>query len=267
MLTIYAVSDGTARTVERLIRSVLVQFGGAPVEVVRRPRVLSPEQVQAVVREAAAIKAVIVHTLVSHELRRLMHAAAHQGGVDATDVMGPLLDRLATRFQLPPQELPGLFEQLTEARTRQIEAVEFAFRHDDGQNPEDLARSEIILVGPSRTMKTPTMLYLAYHGWFTANVPIVEGTQLPNGLTAFPGDRVVCLTVSPTRLLELRRVRAAAEGIPVDLYATQEQVRKELLLADRLCATHGWRKIDVTTKSAEEVGQEIIALVSGKEAG
>lgn len=266
MLTILAVSDGTANTVERLVRSTLTQFSNTSVRVVRKTHIRTAEQVRSVVHQAVAQGAVIVHTLVSTEMRRLMHSEAHARGVDATDVMGPLLDRLATRLQLAPQEVPGLFEQLVEAQTRQIDVVEFAFHHDDGQNSDDLARSEVVLVGPSRTMKTPTMLYLAYRGWFTANVPLVAGVELPAGLTAVPPERVFCLMVSPARLLELRKVRAHSEAIPTEFYATQEQVHKDLLLAERLCAIHGWRRTDVTTKSAEEVGQEIIALLAGKEA-
>jgi regulator of PEP synthase PpsR (kinase-PPPase family) len=264
MLTILAVSDGTANTVERLVRSALTQFRNTSVRVVRKVHIRTAEQVRSVVHEAAAQRAVIVHTLVSNEMRRLMHTEAHTYGVDATDVMGPLLDRLATRLRLAPQEVPGLFEQLVEARTRQIDVVEFAFHHDDGQNSGDLSRAQVVLVGPSRTMKTPTMLYLAYRGWFAANVPLVAGVELPAGLVAVPPERVVCLMVSPTRLLELRKVRAHSEAIPAEFYATQEQVRTDLLLAERLCATHGWRRIDVTTKSAEEVGQEIIALLAGQ---
>ena len=138
MLTIYVVSDGTGGTAERMARSALIQFENAAVNVVRRPNVRTARKLRVVVEEAAAAEAIIMHTLVSDELRRLMVAEARLHGVDSLDMMGPILDRLARHLKLTPQEKPGLFQQLIEARTREIEAVAFAFRHDDGQNAADL---------------------------------------------------------------------------------------------------------------------------------
>ena len=138
MLTLFVVSDGTARTVERLVHSALVQFANAEVHLVRKTQIRTAEQIRVVVQDAAAENALIVHTLVSDRLRQLLFQEAHRQGVEATDVMGPLLDRLSTRLQLKPQETPGVFEPLNDPRTRQIEAVDFAFRHDDGQSSDDL---------------------------------------------------------------------------------------------------------------------------------
>jgi hypothetical protein len=109
-------------------------------------------------------------------------------------------------------------------------------------------------------MKTPTSLYLAYRGWFVANVPLVPGLPLPSGLLAVPRNRVFCLLVDPARLIELRRARAKHEGTPLASYASWEQVVKELQYAQRVCLEQRWRSIDVTGKSAEEVSREIIAL-------
>ena len=125
-------------------------------------------------------------------------------------------------------------------------------------------RAEIVLVGVSRTMKTPTILYLAYRGWFAANVPLVLGAPPPDKLQALDRKRVFYLRMAPDRLLELRRVRARKHNIPADSYASMEHIRKELRYADRVCAEHGWRKVDVTGKSVEEVAREIIALASAK---
>ena len=264
MLTVIVVSDATGKTVERIVRSALIQFEDAPAKLVHRRNVRSAEQVREVVQEAAAGECMIVHTLVSDELRRLMLAEARSFSVDSLDVIGPILDRLAVHLDLTPQEKPGLWEQLAEARSREIEAVDFAFHHDDGQNADDLDRAEVVLVGVSRTMKTPTMLYLAYRGWFAANVPIVPGVPgvpLPKGLLSMPSERVFCLAMSRTRLRELRLVRADHEAIPVEPYASAEVIRKELQRADQLSLEHRWRRIEVTGKSVEEVSREIIALL------
>ena len=258
MLTVFVVSDATGDTAQRMIRAALVQFQDAPVRLVRRAHVRTPRQVHAVVHEARDSQAMIIHTLVSDELRRMMRPEARTHGVDALDIMGPILERLTVRLQLAPQERPGLFQDLTEAKTREIEAVSFAFRHDDGQNTQDLDRAEVVLAGVSRTMKTPTMLYLAYRGWFAANVPLVPGLPPPKTLLALPSERVFCLTMAPEKLQQLRRVRAEEEAIPLHPYASLEQIRSELSYVEELCRKHQWQRIDATGKSVEEVAREII---------
>jgi len=260
MHKVFVVSDGTGQTAEQLVQSAACQFA-AEVELERRPQVNSLEQIRAVLAEAAEQSALVVHTLVSDQLRRAMFNEARLRAVDALDLLGPVLDRLATHLKLSPQEKPGLFRQLRETRAREIQAVEFAFQHDDGQNVADLKRAELVLVGVSRTMKTPTSLYLAYRGWRVANVPLVPELPLPPELTAFPPQRVFCLLMAPGRLVRLRRARARRQGIPLEPYAAEPQVRAELDLARRLSQRHGWRTITVTGKSVEEVAREIINLL------
>ena len=260
MLTIFVVSDATGETAERMVRAALVQFESAQTTIVRHGHVRTSEQVRAVVKEAAAHNSLILHTLVSDDLRRLMLAESRLHNVDAMDLIGSVLDRLAIRLKLSPMEKPGLFKQLMEARSREIEAVEFAFRHDDGQHAEELNQAEIVLVGVSRTMKTPTMLYLCYCGWFAANVPIIPEIQPPKELFALPAERVFCLDMNPSRLLELRRARVESSRIPEEPYASPAFIRSELIHAHELSRDHGWRMIDVTGKSVEEVAREILDL-------
>ncbi|MHC4179547.1 MAG: kinase/pyrophosphorylase, partial [Planctomycetota bacterium] len=125
-------------------------------------------------------------------------------------------------------------------------------------------RAEVVLTGVSRTMKTPTMLYLAYRGWFAANVPIVLGVALPTPLLSVPPQRVFCLSTSTSQLQQLRRARAGGEGIPAEPYTSLKYIKKELLHSQQLCLDHGWRRIDVAGKSVEEVSREIIALLPRK---
>jgi hypothetical protein len=261
MLTVFVVSDATGETAERVVRSALVQFEQPQVLVVRRGNVRTAEDVHEVVLEAAGVQSFIFHTLVSDGLRREMLEESRAYGVDAMDLMGPLLDRLAHHLRLSPQERPGLFLQLAERRAREIEAVEFAFRHDDGQHVEDLSQAEVVLVGVSRTMKTPTMLYLAYRGWFAANVPLVPEQAPPLALDALPPERVFCLLMSPSRLLELRQARAAYLGIPEEPYASIEALRREMVFSQQLAIQRGWQRVEVTGKSVEEVGQAIVLLL------
>lgn len=265
MLKVLVVSDATGETAERVVRAALVQFEDAKVVLVRRGKTRSPEQVRAVVAEAAGQDAFIIHSLVSDGLRRVMLEEARLRGVDALDMLGPVLERLAKHLKLSPQERPGLFRQIADARSREIEAVDFAFRHDDGQNPDDLAQAEVVLVGISRSMKTPTMLYLAYRGWFAANVPLVPELEPPPALVAYAPDRVFCLHLASERLRELRRVRAKSDRLPLERYASIEQIEKEEHYAREACLRFGWRSIDATGKSVEEIAREIISLLPERE--
>jgi regulator of PEP synthase PpsR (kinase-PPPase family) len=261
MLTIFVVSDATGETAERVVQSALVQFEGADVRLVRYGNVRTTGQVARIVGEAAGRPALVLHTLVSDDLRRQMLSESRRQAVDAMDLMGPILDRLATHLHRTPREMPGLFKQRGEARLREVEAVEFAFRHDDGQRVEDLARAEVVLVGASRTMKTPTMLYLAYRGWFAANVPLVAEMPIPESLRAFPAERVFCLLMSPNRLLELRNARAHYLDLPGEDYASIAAVRRDLRYAQRTARHFGWTSLDVTGRSVEEIAQEIVTLL------
>jgi hypothetical protein len=261
MLYLFVVSDATGETAERVVRSALVQFESAETTVVRRGDVRTEEQVRQVVAEAAGMQAVILHTLVSDDLRRCMLAETRRQAVDSMDLMGPILDRLAHHLHLTPREMPGLFKQLGEARQREIEAVEFAFRHDDGQRVEGLPQAEVVLVGASRTMKTPTTLYLAYRGWFAANVPLVPEMPVPATLQSFPAARVFCLLLTPNRLLELRHARASYLEMPNEGYATLAAVRRDLRHSQQLAREYGWHTIDATGKSVEEIAQEIVTLL------
>lgn len=258
--TVFVVSDSSGRTAERLVRAALVQFAGTGADVVRIGQINSPRRASSVVRKAAAKKALLVHTIVSTELRRRMLEQARERGVDTMDLMGPLLRRLQARLGAAPLETPGLFQQLNEERAREIEAVEFAFHHDDGRNVEELERAEIVLTGVSRTMKTPTMLYLAYRGWFAANVPIVPDQPPPSELIALSPGRVFYLDMSPARLVLLRRTRAAAGRIAASGYSSADQTARELLFARGLARRYHWQTIDVTGKSVEDVAQTILSL-------
>ena len=258
MLTVFVVSDATGNTAQRMIRSALVQFQDAPVRLVRHAHVCTPQQVHDVVHEARGSEAMIIHTLVSDELRLTMRTETRTHGVDVLDLMGPILERLTVHLKLVPQEQPGLFKDITEAKAREIEAVSYAFHHDDGQNMQDLDRAEVVLTGVSRSMKTPTMLYLAYRGWFSANVPLMPGVSPPKALLNLPWERVLCLTMTAEKLQQLRRVRAEEESIPLHPYAALDQIRAELSYVEDLCHKHNWQRIDVTGKSVEEVAREII---------
>jgi regulator of PEP synthase PpsR (kinase-PPPase family) len=258
---VFVVSDGTGETAERVLKAALAQFEGAAVKVERRPEVRTEEQVRQTVQEAARSAGLIVHTLVSDELRDAMAREGRLQNVETIDLMGPLLARLSRQFAVSPAEKPGLFRQLNEEYFRRVETMEFAFHHDDGQRAHELSKAEIVLVGVSRTFKTPLSIYLAFRGWFVANVPIVPGIDPPPELFDLPPGRVIGLTIDPVRLTELRRVREQRLGGATGDYADLASVRREVAYALRLFHEQHWPVVGVTDKPIEESAAEILAIV------
>lgn len=259
-VSIFIVSDATGGTALQVVRSAIVQFEDKNYEIIQRPHVNDAQKVLAIIAEASQKKSIILHTIVSSDLRLLMLQQARIAGVDAMDLMGPVLDRLSVHLCCLPIEEAGLYKHLPEGKTREIAAVEFAFKHDDGRKPEDLASAEIVLVGISRSMKTPTTLYLAYHGWFTANIPLIMEVPPPPELFLIPAGKVFCLVMSESRLLELRQTRVTATKLPKGSYVSPEYISDEISYARKLCRDHDWQLIDTTGKSVEEVAREILAL-------
>jgi regulator of PEP synthase PpsR (kinase-PPPase family) len=265
--SIFIVSDATGGTALRVVRSALVQFDDARVNLIERGHINTLQRIQTIVQEAAREKALILHTLVSSDLRRLLLQQSRLLGVDAMDLMGPVLDRLSVFLRSMPKEEPGIYQHLTEGKTREIEAVDFAFHHDDGQGADDLKKAEVVLVGVSRSMKTPTMLYLAYHGWFAANVPLILEIPPPQQLLELPKEKVFCLISDERHLLTMRNTRVKAYDLPPSPYTSPEYIRTELSYARMICRENKWQIIETAGKSIEEITREIIELLSGGASG
>jgi regulator of PEP synthase PpsR (kinase-PPPase family) len=264
MYHIYAVSDASGTTAERVVRAALVQFDAHQITVTRYGGVRTAEQISAIVKEAVQTDGFVVHTFVYAKLRRAMLNEGRSHNVATIDLMGPLLARLSDLFDAPPRAEPGLFQPFDSAYLQRIDAIDFTVRHDDGRNSQDLERAEIVLVGVSRTSKTPLSIYLAYRGWKVANIPIALGVDPPGNLFDLPRRRVVGLVVRPERLSELRRVRAERIGTRSLGYADLDYIRQEITYAYQLFERRkDWPLVDVTAKSIEEAAAEVVSLVGG----
>lgn len=265
MYHILIVSDGTGGTAEQAVRAALTQFGDAEVSIERRSEVRTKEQIAEAVQYAAQIGAFIVHTIVSQDLRNAIAEQGRLHNVPTIDLMGPLLVQLAQHLAHSPAERPGLFRELNREYFRRIEAVEFALRHDDGQRTHELDSADIVLVGVSRTFKTPLSIFLAFKGWLVGNVPVMLDTPLPRILEQLPPSRVFCLTTDPVSLTELRRARHRHLGGATGRYAEFDFVQRELEYAEMLFRSHpGWSVIDVTHKPIEEIASEILGILRAR---
>jgi [pyruvate, water dikinase]-phosphate phosphotransferase / [pyruvate, water dikinase] kinase len=262
MYNVYIVSDGTGKTAELALKSALTQFEGVGVMINRRPGISNIQQISEVVKEAADSKSFIVHTLVSDKTRAHMLKQGRLHNVETIDIMGPLLSRLSNLLSVSPTEKPGLFDHLNEVYFRRVETMNYAFKHDDGLRTEELCKAEIVLVGVSRTFKTPLSIYLAFKGWLVANVPIVYNMPVPVELHDVDHSKVFYLNTNAKRLAELRNVRSQKLGEQTGEYSTYDFVRSELMYGRRICSNHpGWSNIMITSKPIEEIASEIIALI------
>jgi regulator of PEP synthase PpsR (kinase-PPPase family) len=261
MNKIYVVSDGTGRTAEQALKAALAQFPRAEVEIIVRPRIRTEPQARKAVLEVAGARGFIVHTFVTDAMRELIIRLARENNLDTIDLMGPLISRLSVTLATTPTEKPGLFGQLNKSYFRRIETMEFAIKHDDGQRVEDLKKAELVLLGVSRTFKTPISIYLAFKGWFVANVPIGLDYEPPPVLETLPPPRIFCLDTNARELTTLRHARHEyMKGAAVE-YADQECIRIELMRARKYFAAHpGWSIVNVTKKPIEEIASEILSL-------
>ena len=267
---IYIVSGGSGETAYRMVQAALTQFTkGESSSLVRRfQNVRSLEDLDRVLGMAGDKRAVIVHTTVSQELRTYLAVRCAELRITQVDLFGNLLDTLTLYLRERPEEKAGSFHAVGDKYFRRIEAIEFALKFDDGIDMTGLADADIVLVGISRTSKTPLSMYLAMEGFKVMNVPLVPGVPLPPELAPIPQGRIVGLTIQADRLQEIRAYRLKRLGAhgSADSYSDLGRIMDELAYADEVFKTHRrWPVLDVTGRSIEETAGLVLDRVFGKE--
>ena len=259
----YLLVDTDQVTLEPQLRAALAECALNEPYIVRYPLIRSRQDVAAAYEAARRENGIVVHALFNSQLRQSAHLFERELHVHSIDLVGPLIANLADLLEVSPSTRPELFRHLSEEYFRRIEAIEFAVAHDDGLRPHELDRAEIILVGVSRTSKTPLSMYLASHGWLVANVPLILGLDPPHELFEVDPKKVFGLVIRPERLAMLRRVRLTRLGFNApENYADLDYVREDLRHAqDIFRRSGGWRVIDVTGKAIEETANEVIQLL------
>lgn len=262
---VYLLSDATGETAEKMAMAALTQFREKAVRVKRVSNVRTKTQVYEALDEALPQRALVVYTIVNRELAQLVHDECDSLGLASIDLITPLLLRFAEFFGRSPRETPGLLHGVDEEYFRRIEAVEFTVKHDDGQEIRNLHKADIVLVGVSRTSKTPLSIYLAHRGWKVANVPLVKGIEPPAELFEIDSGRVVGLVIDPDRLAERRAARLKNMGQdPRAAYADYEEIEDELQYARRLYRRHSWVMLNVSDKAVEETANEVLVRLNLK---
>ena len=265
---VHLVSDSTGETLNALSKAVCARFDGViPIEHVY-PLVRSPRQLERVLREIEAAPGVVIHTIVDRILRSTLEDGCRNLGAPCIAALDPMIAALGRYLGASLSTRVGAQHALDNDYFNRIEALNYAIAHDDGQGGQDLTSADVVLVGVSRTSKTPTCIYLAHRGVRAANVPLVPGSQLPPQLFTLGSTLIVGLLVSPDRLIQIRRNRLlslneARESSYVDVDA----VREETIRARRLFEKCNWPVIDVTRRSVEETAAAVINLLASHRAG
>jgi regulator of PEP synthase PpsR (kinase-PPPase family) len=264
-IDLHLVSDATGETLNSLARGCLSQFEGVTAVQHRWPLIRSRFQLDRVLAGIEQEPGPVLFTLTDRSLRAELEAFCSRIGVPSVSVLDPTLDMLTEYVGAAMAGKPGRQYVMDADYFRRIDAMHYVLAHDDGQGEAGIAEADVILVGVSRSSKTPTCFYLANRGIKAANIPLVPGVDPPKLLDHPPGP-VVGLTIDVASLIEIRRHRLriiGGEGVrqPETAYVDPESVKAELLAARRLCAARGWPVVDVTRRSIEETATTVITLM------
>ncbi|KPK01547.1 MAG: hypothetical protein AMK71_05105 [Nitrospira bacterium SG8_35_4] len=256
---IYLVSGSSGASGEQIIETVLAQFPKIHVPIIKITHVRRREQVKEAMAKASKTGGTVVHTLVDPALRKALILQGQKQNVVTIDLMGDLLERLADVLGCTPKGKPGLYRKLRKEYFDRISAIEFTITHDDGQRVHDLSSADIVLIGVSRSGKTPLSMYLAVHGWKVANIPLIREVPPPPQLFRIHRRRVIGLCISYEDLMMHRKKRQAEMGPSGPLnYTDRFSVLEELEAARKTCKKGGFHLIDVTAKPIESIAEEII---------
>jgi regulator of PEP synthase PpsR (kinase-PPPase family) len=260
---LHLVSDSTGETLLAVGRAAAAQYATvSPVEHVF-PLLRNQKQIDQVLDEIEANPGIVLYTLVDHALATRLETRCHDMNIPCLSVLGPVLALFHGYLGAETTPRVGGQHMLNADYFRRIDALNFTMMHDDGQHTEELEQADVVLVGVSRTSKTPTSIYLANRGIKTANIPLVPEIAPPEQLGTIVRPRVVGLYASPERIVQIRQNRLLAlNAAHADsAYIDRNHVAQEIAASKKLCAQHGWPSIDVSRRSIEETAAAVIALL------
>jgi [pyruvate, water dikinase]-phosphate phosphotransferase / [pyruvate, water dikinase] kinase len=264
-LKIIIISDGTGETAKSLSRAAMAQFPNKDVYFTRFKNVRSHEQIDSIFEEAAIHHDLVLYTIVTNELRDYIKEVSKKKHVRALDIMGPLITSFSNYFEQDPKSIPGLLHQVNTDYFERVAAMEFTLNHDDGRNLESLPMADVVLVGISRTSKSPLSVYLSQHGIKVVNIPIINGQDLPEAIFKIDQRKVFALTIDPEALYSIRKNRLNKLGAQQHTgdYADNKKVVEEIEWADNIFkANKRWPVFNVTDKALEETAADIMKLLN-----
>jgi hypothetical protein len=259
----HLISDATGETLNTVARAASAHYAQyQPIEHIYA-LVRTPKQLQRVITEIERQPGVVLFTIVDTSLRKLLEQKCEELGVPCISILDPVIASLATYLNAESRPQVGRQHALNSEYFRRIDALNFTMAHDDGQHIEGIDKAEVVLVGISRTSKTPTSIYLANRGIKTANVPLVPGVEPPAELHSARNPLIVGLIATPERIAQIRRHRLLMLNESREtVYVDQQAITAELMAMRKLCQQHSWPTIDVTRRSIEETAAAIINLLN-----
>ncbi len=262
MPVIYVISDALGETAEFVGRAAAAQFVGIKTRIRRVPYVRDQAHLEDILEEAAAEQAILVYTLVLKDLRDYLEKKAEERGLKTVDILGPLIGALSEQTGLEPTHTPNIIHRLDEQYFRKVEAIEFAVKYDDGKDSRGVLYADVVLIGVSRTSKTPLSMYLAHKGLKAANIPLVPEVNPPDELYGISPRKIIGLTLRPELLNQIRTERLKTLGLGASAdYANLERIMQELEYARGIMKRIGCPVVDATGKAVEETASIVLEIL------
>lgn len=256
---LHLVSDSTGETVGSVARAALVQFDDVDAEEFSWTLVRSKAQVEKVLDEIRKNQGVVMYTLADHNLRDMLKIECNKLRLPCIEVLSSVVNELSTYLGIESHAQAGKQYELNEEYFTRMDAINYALAHDDGQAHWEMSEADIIILGVSRTSKSPTCMYLAYKGYKAANIPLVLDCPLPQGLEELKKPLIIGLTINPERLQQIRKTRLQSLSQEGETnYIDMEYMQQEIAQSRKLFAKNRWPVIDVTKRSVEETAATIV---------
>lgn len=262
---VYILSDGTGQSAINMLRACLIQFEDADIKFSVYSKVDTREKIETILKKVSKERVFVAFTMAKKSLREAVHEVCHRDGIIHHDIMGPPVDKLKSFIGKDPKEDPNLLRRVDSRYFKRIDAIEYAINHDDGKNLSGIMDADIVLLGLSRTSKTPTSFFLAQQGYKVINIPIVPEVKIPEELSLVDQNKIVCLVMEPEILQKIRIARLKhykTTSRYTDLRKIFEEVEMVYSMVSR---NRSWHVVDTTNKSVEETSREIIIKVYGRE--
>jgi regulator of PEP synthase PpsR (kinase-PPPase family) len=262
-LIIYVISDSVGETAQHVTRAAISQFKiDENYEIRRFPYVIDQKFLEEILNSGKNENAIIVYTLVDETLLNTTKRFCEEQGLSHIDLMTPLLREIANKTNIKPKREPGIIRKMDESYFKRVEAIEFAVKYDDGKDPRGILKSDIVLVGISRTSKTPLSMYLANKNIKVANVPLVPEIPIPKEVFEINPKKIIGLTNTPEKLNRIRQERLKALGLSSNAsYANLERILQELDYSENIMKRIGCPVIDVSSKAIEETAGIILDIM------
>lgn len=262
--TIYILSDGTGETAATMVRAALAQYSDQEINIVRCKNIRTEDNIIKIIDECFEKRGCIAHTFASPGIRKKIEDLCNEKSIPSTDLLGPLIFTLDNFFGVQSSKQIGALRQTNDQYFKRIEAIEYTVRHDDGKTTNELDKADIVLVGISRTSKTPLSIFLSHKGWKVANIPLVLDSPLPDQLFKIDQRKIVGLIIDIDSLQRIRKNRLEKFGQDAGgEYASLNQIMKEIAYAENLFKQNRrWPVFNVTERALEETASEIVRVIA-----